>query len=835
MTRQSQHQEEQYRSVDNGAAQNTQKEKTFECPYCQRLFARLEHLQRHERTHTKEKPYKCLECTRSFTRSDLLARHDTLSHAGASKNCRSTRTKGSARRQAKSSQRRPQKYTLPRILSSSGSGQRKPFQISNGDEPTPPELLQQPIVCETPTQEAVQNLAAINGELQDHAVPETRNTSVSRSTLPASMSNPELDHTTAFDCFTPFIDSVTMQSQHYRSVYQVQLPEAYLSPDSIMDLLGPLRAPHNVNIHARNTEESNGDHIQGEDSASFSRFSSRLPSLQPEFEPAPTGNQQASRRALWNFSMKDRQCLFDKLSRFRSVIPDWFQLPSRYAMSRYIAGYVNGFHNHLPFIHIPTISVEAAAPELLLAIAAVGAQYCFETTKAVEIFKVAKIVAVEQIRKREERLNHCITECCSYQSSRGPLGSPDRTARLYETTIRADDSIQTAQALLLLLAMATWGNHKALFREALSVQSILVTLIRQDGLLTYEPHIDTSWEAWVRFEGVKRTKFIIFCFFNFHCIIYNTTPSILSAELNMSLPCWESEWRASTASTWNDAHQQSRTEPSFQVCLHRLFSKYDPPDIGSPYSSLGSYILIHALIQHIFMVREVHRCQPDSDRNLPESQVVILEQALKRWQNGWEHHPESSLDPHDPHGPVAFNATALLRMAYIRLSVDIGPTRALDTQDPKLIARAIYHSPAVRRSRKLTRAALHAAHSLSIPVKLGVNLVARTQIFTWSIQHSLCSLECAFLLSKWLEAVSDPAVQPMLNSEEERLLAFVVNMLKETDFAPRDGVDAPHSLSARVVRVWAKLFRGGDTIWDVANVIGTALDLYAGMLEGAFT
>ncbi|RFU26009.1 hypothetical protein B7463_g10338, partial [Scytalidium lignicola] len=578
-------------------------------------------------------------------------------------------------------------------------------------------------------------------------------------------------------------------------------------------------------------DEMNNDHIPGEDPTSFSRFSSGLPYLQPEAEPPLSSNQHTRRRAFWNFSMDDRQCLLDRLSSFRSVIPDWFQLPSRHAISRYIAGYVNGFHDHLPFIHIPTISVITAAPELVLALAAVGAQYCFETTKAVEIFKVAKIIALEQIRRREKHLSLYVTENYNDQplersgiSSRGITG-------LCETngSHKVDESIQTAQALLLLLAMATWGNHKALFREALSVQGILATLIRQDALLTYEPPIDTTWESWVRFEGAKRTKFVIFCFFNFHCIIYNTTPSILSAELNMSLPCWEYEWRASTASTWNDIHQQSRSEPSFQMCLRRLFSKSDPLETIAAYSSLGSYILIHSLIQHIFMVREAHRCQPDSDGSVPVSQVVILEQALKRWQNGWEHNPESSLDPHDPHGPVAFNATALLRMAYIRLSVDIGPARALDTQDPILIARAIYRSPAVKRSRKLTRAALHAAHALSIPVKLGVNLVAQTQIFTWSIQHSLCSLECAFLLSKWLEAVSSPAVQPILSDEEKRLLVFVVNMLKETDFMPCDAESSYHSLSARVVRVWAKLFRGGGTVWDVANIIGKALDHYADM------
>lgn len=62
----------------------TDKPRPYVCATCTRSFARLEHLKRHERSHTKEKPFQCPVCERSFARRDLLLRHKQKLHAAFS-------------------------------------------------------------------------------------------------------------------------------------------------------------------------------------------------------------------------------------------------------------------------------------------------------------------------------------------------------------------------------------------------------------------------------------------------------------------------------------------------------------------------------------------------------------------------------------------------------------------------------------------------------------------------------------------------------------------------------------------------------------------------------
>ncbi|KAH7420254.1 hypothetical protein BKA64DRAFT_37196 [Cadophora sp. MPI-SDFR-AT-0126] len=827
--------------------------KRFLCQHCQRRFARLEHLQRHERIHTQDKPFSCQQCDSHFSRSDLLIRHLRLTHEKDALNATGGNQDNGDEHQVvqkRTNKRRRVTFNNGDRQAATGATPDNDFDF-NIDNMSPGDMAFSPPM--NSTQNNGYSLATLSMAAEYSALQGTFDSS-SVQTPGISIDMPPNDANTiqnnfdtapnyglgfeeSLDHLAAFLDSEPLSSYNFSTLMSAGQPMVLFSPESFSYVDDMVPHP------GRQSATGFSQNQQIEEPNTFSRFGSRLPSLQPEESPAQDP-LITNIRPLAEVSPADRQVIVAKLSEFSSAISADFVLPSRLALSRYIAAYVNGFHEHLPFLHIPTMSIENCSIELTLAMAAVGAQYCFEGEKGVELFNASQAIASSRIRRRDASLGkpgisisgsaHGSSSISSGRtgSISGPLGLPSDAE--ISPASQKPDLIQTAQALLLLMAMATWAKHREILREALAIQSILATLVRDDGLKMQSLPKTASWEEWVRFESTKRTKFIVFCFFNLHCIVYNIPPLILNSEIKLNLPSTAAEFKAPNVTAWRELRKKSTPEIGFQEALRRLFSR-NGRDIAESNSSLGNYILIHALVQQIFFVRQIANCRYDSAGEFTQEEFSSLEHALRSWQLGWKRTPESSLDPMDPNGPVAFNSTAILRLAYIRLNIDIGPYRSLDTRDPIQIANAFRESPDIKRTPKLVRAVLHSAHALSIPVKIGIRLVSKTQTFIWSIQHSLCSLECAFLLSKWLEALSLPNLEPPITDDEWRISSLVKTMLNETEFAvpsdiPTDSPAMMKHLSAGVLRVWATIFRGAQT-WAIVDVIGSSLNTYADMLE----
>ncbi|EXJ67852.1 uncharacterized protein A1O5_09198 [Cladophialophora psammophila CBS 110553] len=582
--------------------------------------------------------------------------------------------------------------------------------------------------------------------------------------------------------------------------------------------------------------------------ASISRFGSRLPSLAPEDKPPqtgphPQGPTRLNSRDLF-ISAECRQHIIDELATFSGCIDGDFVLPSRHALSRLIGGYFKNFHAHYPFFHVATLRMDSIHVELLLAIAALGARYTREPEMGVELFRVSRSVVLERLRRRQRRKANMSLEQraqnTSFSRSDTRLGS--NSAANLDSNCKRDEGfcvVEMVQTLLLLIAIASWYRREPAVTDALSIRSVLHSLIQDDELSRTKEQSSEEWREWVRFETIKRTLLVVFCFFNIHTILFDLPPMMLASGLRLDLPCSEKEWKAANELDWREARAESRSpRQDFQDAFSCLFA--NPGEwngstqmITKGFSALGGCALIHAVIQHIWLARNARLpvVQEDSS-SLSDEEMNVFERALKRWAMYWERDQESSMDPLSPHGPVTFTSTALLRLAYIRLNMDLGPVRSLSSWDPFTVANSLHQSPKVQRSDKMTRAALHCAHALSIPVKLGINYVAQTQLILWSNQHALCSLECAVLLAKWLEAVTMPDPNPPLTPAEQRVLEFVVQLVAETEYKMSCDriLTQKVRLSGMVVRLWAKLYQS-SSVWQMVNLIGESLSIYADRLE----
>lgn len=657
--------------------------------------------------------------------------------------------------------------------------------------------------------------------------------------------------------FTVFLESVGLSSDWDSGIFS-----------SVEEPMLPTSLPMDSKPTGREASRLGPDLLSdtraaADEPPSFSNFGSRLPSLQPESHDVDDrlGFGDEGPRPAWDISNADRQVFISKLEEFAYVLPKGFVPPSRHALSRFFAGYINGLNEHLPFIHVPTLSIAKCSPELTLALAAAGSHYRFENTRGFELFHAAKAILLERLQRRDSKQAHFPTwnffsPSSGFHNSRGSSATSNSPYQPHQnqshvlypidpSSYPPEDSyahMEVIKTFLLLTVFASWERHPELLREILSLQSTLARLVREHGLTESSIGVDpNNWEEWVRRECNRRTKFIVYCFFNLHSIMYNIPPLILNAELKLNMPCSHDIWKASNAAQWRRLlRTRHGAEVSFQDAFTKLFCKSNITNTA-PISPLGNYILIHALIQQIFFARQLCLSAPGlHGTSLRPEDLNVLDSSLGSWKALWKRTPESSIDPQNPAGPIAFTSTALLGLAYIRLHVDLGPCRRLVTQDPIQIARALNESPPIARSPRLIMALLHSAHALSIPVRLGIDFVARTHSFFWSIQHSLCSLECAFLLSRWLLSIPVTQSEQRLSEHERKLLLWIKSMMDETDMAV-DPAGAPdfeftsnpykaRQLSVAIVRVWARTFKG-NTSWAIVDLVGSSLDAYADLLE----
>jgi hypothetical protein len=163
----------------------------------------------------------------------------------------------------------------------------------------------------------------------------------------------------------------------------------------------------------------------------------------------------------------------------------------------------------------------------------------------------------------------------------------------------------------------------------------------------------------------------------------------------------------------------------------------------------------------------------------------------------------------------------------------------LGTWNPEIIANAFLNAPKPPQSPQVYHAVLQSIHALSIPVRLGIEYVARTQTLTWSTIHSLCNLECALFLCKWLETLAEDPGD--LHADTKRLLRIIASVLREADLVTPNTVDVAgdggqqlRQMGAVLVRLLSEILKG-EHVFGMMRVFCEALRIYAGILDRGVT
>ncbi|KAF2686705.1 hypothetical protein K458DRAFT_386667 [Lentithecium fluviatile CBS 122367] len=266
-------------------------------------------------------------------------------------------------------------------------------------------------------------------------------------------------------------------------------------------------------------------------------------------------------------------------------------LPSTVDLQRYVNAYIQYFHPHLPFLHIPTLSFDTPAYTyhlrtagnfnhdnmvggggcLILAMSAIGALYEFEHNVAKELFDAAKKMILYYLdERRRAGLSAAVNgpNATSDSVNKPPLWLVQ--AMLLNLIFghncgdrQAAEVASTHCAALVSLAKAAGLDRPA--GDAAAAQSSpndtsggdvemndgsVPPEVSQNGSQAETTDEHTQWIKWKQVEERKRTYFAVFAMSSLLVSAYAHAPRILNSEIRLDLPCEEDLWSVDNPQAW---------------------------------------------------------------------------------------------------------------------------------------------------------------------------------------------------------------------------------------------------------------------------------------------
>ena len=421
-------------------------------------------------------------------------------------------------------------------------------------------------------------------------------------------------------------------------------------------------------------------------------------------------------------------------------------LPSTYDLQRYVAAYIQYFHPHLPFLHVPSLAFDSpvftsslrassgssnlgqpgivgGGGALILAMAAIGAFYEYDTASSKDLFEMAKkMIHIYLDERRKADISAAMHGCNGEISAHNtPLwlvqamllnviyghNCGDKTSAGIASTHCAS-LVSLARAAELAVPPVNYS----LQADNLGVRPADVEMggtentsnLWNSTAQNQVSDTQSEWLDWKVAEERKRTLYAVFVLSSLLVSAYNHAPALMNSEIRLDLPCEEELWAAESAESWHflgGGHQEERRPIGFASALsnlltasqraqyqhNRISQTFDQP-FGSGIkiedlpeseirpSTFGCLILINALHNYIWETRQRHMGRQWTTQET-DAMHGHIEPALRAWQAAWASNPQHSFERPNPSGLGSLSADCIpmLDLAYVRLFVNLGPSR----------------------------------------------------------------------------------------------------------------------------------------------------------------
>ena len=406
-----------------------------------------------------------------------------------------------------------------------------------------------------------------------------------------------------------------------------------------------------------------------------------------------------------------------------------YQVPSTPDLQRYVGAYLNCFHPHLPFLHIPTLSFEMPAQAahghstavgggacLILSMAAIGALYEMDHEQSRNLFELAKRMIqlyLDERRKANVRKADFRRPPISEHNPRQQDNSVDTPVWLVQAMLlnvvyghncgdrRASDIASTHCTALVSLAHGADLLRPVRMDPDESDVPMDGEGVWSDDAKRQSSREQSQWLRWKAAEERRRTLYTVFIMSSLLVSAYNHTPTLTNSEILLDLPCDEEFFTAPSAAafmakggiaaanhnrmTFHEAlgdlldtskKQQQQALNSGHQPFGSGVSLNDIPKSDLKPSTFGCLVLINALHNYIWETRQRHHSKVWTNEET-EKMHRHIEPALRAWQAAWAGNPQHSLERPNPFGagPLSADAIPLLDLAYIRLFVNLSRSK----------------------------------------------------------------------------------------------------------------------------------------------------------------